>query len=150
MLAKRLFDFYPPQEAGNPEVVLAGVVELFENYPPEIVARAASPVFGLPRTHKFMPRIAEIAEFLEAQMGPADRARIRAALPEPQIDRSERLNYDELCAKYGGDGRGDWGLEKEKPKIDPFPTISQLKEIAGNNWDDIPAGRIGSWKKLDR
>ena len=48
MFAKRLFDFYPPQEAGNPEVVLAGVVDLFEHYPPDVVAKAVSPVFGMP------------------------------------------------------------------------------------------------------
>lgn len=150
-MAKRLFDFYPPQEAGNPEVVLTGVVELFEQYPPEILSRAVSAVFGLPRKYKFMPRIAEIAEFLEAEMGPVDRAQVRLkALPEPQEDRVGRISYEELCAKYGGDGRGDWGLAKEKPKIDPFAKIADLKQIAGDSWDAIPAGRVGAWKKLDR
>jgi hypothetical protein len=139
MYAKRLFDFYPSQEAGNPEVILAGVVDLFCHYPMEVAERAVSPVFGLPRAHKFMPRIAEISEFLEKAMGPLreDQYRkkivddARALLAPP----ARRMTYDELKAKFGE----NWGLASTtKSKPGPFLSVAQLKQIAGDAWDKIP------------
>lgn len=132
-------------------MVLAGVVELFEHYPAQIVARAVSPVFGLPRRHKFVPRIAEIAEFLEEEMVPIRREEERQArplmLPEPPIDRSTRLSYAELCSKYGGDGKGNWGIPPEKSRPDPFPSVAQLKQMAGDEWHEIKNQPV-NWKKV--
>jgi hypothetical protein len=112
-MAGRLFDFCPPQDvANNPQVFLAGVVELFEAYPPDIVERAVSVVHGLPSKYKWAPRPAEIKEFLEELMAPIrwaeERAEIdrqyRASLPPPEPDRSKRPTYEELqaqCARGG-------------------------------------------------
>lgn len=93
---------------GNPEIVLAGIVMVFQQYPAQIVERAVSPVHGLPRRHKFMPRIAEIAEFLEEDAAPLRRQEERDSrplmLPAPPIDRSRRKTYEqlqELCARDG-------------------------------------------------
>jgi hypothetical protein len=92
---------------GNPEVILAGTIELFERYPEEIVQKAVSVVFGIPGRFKFMPRLSEIRDFLEELMGPIYREDARQEnrfLPEPIPDRSKRKTYVELvelCAKDG-------------------------------------------------
>lgn len=105
VLAKRLFDLYPPQDVGDARAVLAGVIELFESYPPEIVQKAVSVVFGIPSKYKFIPRISEIKEFLDGLMParPMPRAYpLLPALPEP--DRSTRPTYEELQARCARDG----------------------------------------------
>ena len=85
----------------------------------------------MPRKHKFKPRIAEIVEFLEAGNGTHSASggsrrtrtvstRITGAL---RIDRTQRLSYEELKAKYG-----DWTKEmapKRTEKPDPF-SIRQI------------------------
>lgn len=127
----------------HPEIFLAGVVELFENYPGDVVYRAVSPTFGIPAKFKFIPRIAEIKEFLEELMQPVyrqqQRERISAEnarpLPAP-VNRSRRLSYDELKAKYGE----DWGIthERKKPKWQP-PSAEELKSMVGaDGWNKIP------------
>ena len=135
MMAKRLFDFYPAQEAGNPETVLAGVVELFEHYPPELAARAVSPVFGLPSKHKFMPRIAEIKEYLDAQL-PRPRPEYLPRLSEP--DRQQRPSYAELQERCARDGLiiGKRGRKNSVEK-----EISEFREkfgISQQAWNSIP------------
>lgn len=108
VFADRLFRFYHTQElAADPQIFLAGVVELFCNYPHEIVERSVSPVFGMPAKFKFPPRLSEIKEFLDEKMGPIRREQARPkALPKPEVDRSQRPTYDELKAKYGP----NWGI----------------------------------------
>ena len=138
MFAKRLFDFYPPQEAGNPEVVLTGVVELFEHYPAEVVERTVSPVFGLPAKHKFMPRIAEIKEFLDAQMPPPEPTRVYPVLPGlPPPDRSTRPSYQELVDRCARDGL----MIGKKKKLFGEREIAEFRQannISDEAWNAIP------------
>jgi hypothetical protein len=120
MRVKRLFDLCPPRDMPNPEAVMAGVVQLFESYPDAVVDKATS-VFGIPSRHTFTPSIAEIREFLDAGMAPLLRQQHREKIQQEQlvdreIDRSKRISYQDLCKKYGGDGRGGWGLETNEKK----------------------------------
>lgn len=138
MYASRLFDFYHTQElSANPETFLTGVIELFSNYPMPIVAKAVSPVFGLPAKFKFPPRIAEIKEFLDGLM-PRTVERVYPLLPRDEpVDRAPRLTYEQLKEKYGD----NWGLNTFKPKkASPFASAEELQKIAGDNWDKIPNG----------
>ncbi len=147
IFAQRLFSFYHEQElAANPEIFLAGVVELFCNYPPRIVERAISPAFGLPAKFKFPPRIAEIREFLEEKMAPIRREDTRRQVRERMREewgkyllsppRSQRPTYDELNEKYGD----NWGLAAVKTKsrwqsLNP----NELKALVGEaEWNKIP------------
>lgn len=138
-LAERLFKFYPPQEAGNPEVVLAGCVELFEQYPEDIVLKAVSVTHGIPRKFKFMPRLAEIADFLEELMAPIYRqaARPSPALPEPPIDRTKRKTYAELVELCAKDGL----LIGPKSKKFTGEQVTEFRKkfgISDEQWNTIP------------
>jgi len=101
VLAQRLFSFYHEQElAANPEIFLAGVVELFCHYSREAVLRAVSPTFGLPAKFKFPPRLAEIKEFLD-DLSPEEPPRRYPVLPRdppiPQVKpRPEWKSYAEF------------------------------------------------------
>jgi len=74
---------------------MAGVIELFEHYPAPLVARAVSPVYGLPAKYKFMPRIAEIKEWLDEHAPPSKPKYLE---PEPPVDRTNRPSYEEIIA----------------------------------------------------
>ena len=143
MLAERLFSFYHAQElSANPEIFLAGVVEVFCNYPLPVVARAVSPVFGIPRRHKFPPRLSEIVDWLEEDMAPLrreqERQERRLALPSPEIDRSKRLSYDELKAKHGP----NWGItDPGRPKRADWREAAAAvvkSQVSAEEWAKIP------------
>jgi hypothetical protein len=141
--------------SANPETFLAGVVELFCQYPADIVQRAVSPVFGLPKKFKFPPRISDIAEFLEEEMAPIRRQQERnrlaeertRALPAP-IDRSKRKSYEELkvmCWEKGLKiGKETQNIKPLTPKeIDGF---KEKFEITNEEWDAIPDGPLAPYK----
>ena len=146
-LAARLFDFYPPQEFGSdPRIFLAGVVELFEAYPAEVVQKAVSVVYGIPSRFKFVPRIAEIKEVLEELMGPVrreeERARIQFerehSLPAP-IDRSQRPSYEELQARCAADGLMIG--RRQKLRENPAKAAKEFCEqnnVSPEQWNAIP------------
>ncbi len=104
IFAQRLFSFYHEQElAANPEIFLAGVVELFCNYPSEVVERAISPAFGLPAKFKFPPRLAEIKEFLD-ELNPKQSQRSYPILPRdsplPKFERKpQHVSYGEFPSR---------------------------------------------------
>ena len=143
VLATQLFGFYPGQElAANPEAFLAGVTALFCQYPPHVVEKAVSPVFGLPSKTGYAPRLNEIKDFLDKEMVPIVREQTRQSrlmAREPEIDRSKRLTYDELKAKYPWDFVGKWKSARfdwSKVKLEKQP-----ENKPPPNWeegDDIP------------
>ena len=126
------------------EIFLAGVVEVFCNYPLPVVARAVSPVFGIPRRHKFPPRLSEIVDWLEEDMAPAapraGASRVPSlALPAPtEIDRSKRLSYEELKAKYGP----NWGItDPGRPKRTDWRDAAAAAvkaQVSAEEWAKIP------------
>lgn len=139
IFASRLFNFYHGQElAANPEIFLAGVVQLFTHYPAEIVERAVSPVFGLPSKHKFPPRISEIKEFLDGLM-PKEIERAYPVFPPiSSPDRSRRPTYGELQARCAKDGLI---IGKPKRADNPLKAADEFKTKFGVSqevWNSIP------------
>lgn len=142
-LARRLFYFYPAQDVGNPEIFIAGVIELFERYPIEVLERAASAADGIPSKFKFIPRIAEIKDFLDGLLPKAPAPRtypVFEKLPAP--DKSARPTYGELQTRCHAVGlmignRGHTGFSSEE--------TDQFREtwgITDEQWRAIPdAGR---------
>lgn len=131
--------------------MLAGIVALFENYPPWIVERAVSPVYGLPKTHKFVPRISEIADFLEAEMAPIRRQQERDSrplmLPSPPVDRSKRKTYAELqeiCARDG------LVIGRKKPENrERYARDFRAKhDVPDAVWDAIPDAPVRGWSQM--
>lgn len=150
IFAARLFEFCPPQDVANdPRVFLAGVVELFEHYPAEIVERAVSVVHGLPSKYKFAPRIAEIKEFLENLMAPIRRQEARDRVAEerdrslpPPIDRANRPTYEELKARCA-----EAGLIIGHPSrgVNPTNAAAEFRERHGVSidvWNAIPDAKL--------
>lgn len=140
---------------GNPEVVLAGIIMLFQQYPANIVSRAVSPVYGLPKTHKFMPRIAEIAQFLEHEAAPLRRQQEREErplmLPESPIDRSKRKSYEELQELCARDGMLIGKRARHYDKASAAREFMAKNEISKEDFDAIPnAPMAHNWDKLER
>lgn len=57
---------YPAPDLADPEAFLAQAAEALTTFPGIVVARMASPTFGVVRKCKFVPRIAELVEWCEA------------------------------------------------------------------------------------
>jgi hypothetical protein len=105
--------FYQPSEIpGDPEIFLTGVIELFANYPADIVERAVGVTTGIPGQFKFCPRLAEIKEFMD---GLCPEPRTYALLPagpptvepaKPNTTKTKRYSYGEFL---------DWAKENGRP-----------------------------------
>jgi hypothetical protein len=119
--ADRLFGFFPQSGASDPQVFMAGVVELLAGYPAWVADRILSPKHGLPAHHTFLPSIKEIRERCEDEFKAHRYARefdqtsdaLRLKYSAPQLEGpapAPRPTYDELKAKYGP----NWGLAAEK------------------------------------
>jgi hypothetical protein len=103
----------------------------------EVARSCADLKAGIVTSSDFIPSAAAIRKWCEARAN-ATSPRTHALLPyQPEPDRSQRLSYHQLNAKYG-DGAGGWGLPVPKPKPSPFASIDQLKALAGKAWDKIP------------
>jgi hypothetical protein len=119
--ADRLFGFFPQSGASDPQIFMAGVVELLSGYPAWVADRILSPKHGLPAHHTFLPSIKEIRERCEDEFKAHRYARefeqtsdaLRLKYSAPQLagpPPAPRPTYDELKAKYGP----NWGLSAEK------------------------------------
>ena len=67
-LASTLFDYYPRNDANNPEVFLSGATKMLSDYPEAIAIAVCDISRGLPSTNKFLPSIAEIREACEREI----------------------------------------------------------------------------------
>jgi hypothetical protein len=99
---------------------MAGVVDLLSGYPEFVVARALDVRLGWPAKFKFCPSIAEMREWLEAEMRPHRYAR------EWEAGAREQL----LPA----------------PPAPPKPTMPELKARYGENWGLTPDERVNKPK----
>jgi hypothetical protein len=74
---------------------------------------------SVPSEMDFLPTVKEACEKLVAPVRQEQgyQERVEQQLADRELDKSTRLTYKELCDKYGGDGRGGWGLEtREKER----------------------------------
>lgn len=108
--AEKLLGFYPPMPASEPQVFIAGLVELLCNYSIPTIQRATNPVHGLPGKFKFLPSIAEIREFLEMwereeceRVERAKRWKVPALPPSIAQFSAPKATatYSGLCELYG-------------------------------------------------
>ena len=64
--ARLLFGCYRKGDANDPETYVAAVTVVLAEYSGETIRRVTDPRTGLPRTNKFMPNPAEVAEACDA------------------------------------------------------------------------------------
>ena len=101
ILAERLLGFYGAPEVGDPEVFMAGMLELMQTYSQATVERMPSAVRGIPARFKFFPRIAEIKEAMDEWEAEHQRSQrnlsqnVVAFLPRPSVeDRPKHPGYN--------------------------------------------------------
>lgn len=109
--ARRLLGFFPRSAAADPEIFLAGLVELLAGYPQAVIDRAVSVRGGLPSRSEFCPSLAEVAAFcndVEEQERQHEELLARwerPALPPPAFDLPSRPRNEAtrsaLCERYG-------------------------------------------------
>ena len=61
-----MFGCYRKGDANDPETYVAAVTVVLAEYSEETIRRVTDPRTGLPRTNKFMPNPAEVAEACDA------------------------------------------------------------------------------------
>jgi hypothetical protein len=147
--ADRLFGFFPQSAASDPQIFMAGVVELLAGYPAWVADRILSPAHGLPAHHTFLPSIKEIRERCEdefkahryVQQFEQTSEELRAKHSAPLLagpPPAPRPTYDELKAKYGP----NWGLkadEREGTKRRADMSIDDMCRQAGVSREEFEA-----------
>ncbi len=132
--AALLLGCYRRGDAENPDLYVAAIAAVMADYPVDIIKRVTDPRTGIPGRSKWLPAVAEIRDFCEAEYEPVRRRQEydrraeerKRALPPPD-DRASRPTVADLKAKYGE----NWGIEAG-------PTQKQrregsLKEIEAAN-----------------
>jgi hypothetical protein len=102
-----LFSSYRLDSYPDPEAFMAQIGTVLEQYDPQVVSIATSPLTGIQRKCKFPPSIAEVVEFCEetqaAIVATANAREITIARPEraarQPIDPDQ--SYEAMFAKYG-------------------------------------------------
>ena len=85
-----------------------------------------------------MPRIAEIKEFLDAQMPPPEPVRVYQVLPAlPPPDRSNRPTYQELVDRCARDGLMI-GKKKKSFGEREIAEFKKANNISDEAWNAIP------------
>jgi hypothetical protein len=110
--AGQLFGCYRRSDAADPLVYVAGAAAVLSEYPAEIVEYVCDPRTGLPRTLKWLPTIAEIAEACDNQVERAktlrllqgEAARLTSIVNDPDADDGAkaraRRRLDDGLGKY--------------------------------------------------
>src|SRR5690348_11532372 len=112
--AALLLGCYRKGDAENPDTYTAAIAAVLSEYPTDIIRRATDPRTGIAGKSKWLPSVAEVRDFCEAEYAPVRRQQERERLaeerkrmlPPPVEDRAKRPTYEELKAKYGP----NWGL----------------------------------------
>ena len=93
MAVEQLFTFCEPPDVADPRAWIAGLVTLFAQYPPHLLAVAIDPARGIPVRLKSLKNFAAIKEVLEDLCWPidqrAERERLSAQLLLPPPARTE-------------------------------------------------------------
>lgn len=143
---------YPNGGRSAGDGYIGAMAAVLGDYPLSIAMKCADPRRGIASSSKFLPAVAELVTWLERELektSPPARA-YPVFEPEPVVDRSRRLTYDELKAKYG-DGQGGWGLNAERRSPWKPPSAEQLRaEIGDEAWDKLPIADKNSWQQLPK
>jgi hypothetical protein len=112
-----LFGCFRRGDANDPEVYVAAISAMLAQYPDWVVTKVTDPMRGIPSEMDFLPTVKEVKEACEKLVAPVRQRheylqRVQQQLADRELDKSKRLSYQELCKKFGGDGRGGWGLEQ--------------------------------------
>jgi hypothetical protein len=126
-----LFGCFRRGDANDPEVYVAAISAMLAQYPDWVVTKVTDPMRGIPSEMDFLPTVKEVKEACEKLVAPVRQEqgyqeRVEQQLADRELDKSTRLTYKELSDKYGGDGRGGWGLEAEKKENREQRTIERL------------------------
>ena len=157
--ATSIIDRYPNGGRDAGKGYIGALAATLASYPRAVATKCAD-LKGITADSKFLPTVADIIAWCEAKTEPLRLHREREMrvqrqltergefLQEQTADRSERLTYDELKAKYG-DGQGGWGIDVEKRK-QPGLSRDDLIGIVGEaEFDKIPDAKpSGNFKPL--
>ena len=89
--AALMFGCYRKGDANDPETYTAAIAAILAEYSTEVIKHVTDPRTGLPRTMKFMPNVAEVAEA-------CDRA--KSFLAAEKILAERNYFWDETQGKY--------------------------------------------------
>lgn len=64
-----MFGCYRKQDANDPDVYVAAIASILDEYPPSVIDFITDPRTGLPNRLKWLPTVAEVREACETQLG---------------------------------------------------------------------------------
>jgi hypothetical protein len=146
--AEKLFGFFPQSGASDPQLFMAGTIQVLSHYPAWLVEKIIDPFEGLPSKYEFFPSIMKLKEECEVLWQRFCRDQERELRIERQLNqrlltgpeevRENRLNYEQLKAKYGKDG--DWGIDQaeENKRWKPLTPAELQALCTKDEWDKIP------------
>ncbi len=133
--AARIVDAYPSGGRDAGKGYLGALAATLATYPRCVSEACCDPRRGIVQDSKFMPAIAEVVQWCEKKVKPLydqERSASRVAqqlAARDEVDRSGRLTYAELLAKYG-DGQGGWGIDVVRKRWQP-PSAAELEAMVG-------------------
>lgn len=144
---------------------LGALASILVTYPRIVALKCADPIQGVARETKFLPTVSDIVAWCERNTDdmkrPVERedreARLLREVRERadadkklSTDRSKRLTYEELQAKYGPNWGIDNGRQRVKTKAEyQQELIAQIGQAAfdalpdiGYDWTKLPAAAV--------
>ncbi len=104
--ARLLLACFPAGKPQDPEIYAMAVSAILADYPESVVNAVTDPRSGIPRTHKFLPAVSEVAEACEVVM--ADRATLHNLAKQHLRLRRDPTYRDRMEAMIGyGIGRDE-------------------------------------------
>ncbi len=133
---------------------------MLAEYEPWVISRVTDPRIGIASTLKFLPTVAEVKQACEAEMAPIHRENARRKveedrllrLAEPEEDRANRPNYEELQRRCHAAGLPIGETPSRAAATEQEITDLKAKYgISDAAWDDLPdvaSSRHGTMKPL--
>lgn len=148
-MAARLFNYFPPPEVGDAEILLSGAVKMFLSFPQEAVEAVCDPVSGLPAMQKWAPKLSELRQSLDSASIPIYRRQEREKQIQQQLedrkaipDLRPRPTYEELQRRCAEVGLYIGPKGSRLPPVDPVK-IRETYGISKEQWDAIPNAGSG-------
>ena len=134
-----IVDCYPNGGKGADDGYIGALASVLVDYPLSISLKAADTRRGVAASSKFLPTVYELIQWLDAESEKGEAVRAYPLLNrEAPVNRSKRINYEQLKTKYG-DGKGGWGTNTEpKSYTEMFKKYGRpigRFERAGDQWN---------------
>jgi hypothetical protein len=142
-LVSALVGAYPNGQPHDPKGYIGTIARLLCQFPRRIATECADPIHGVTRKTKFLPTVAEVAEWCEPKIADMHRTTAREDRIELQLadrknfeDRGGRQTFEEIKADMAN--RGVFIGRNGRPQIETPETVKAKLNITDEAWRALP------------